>query len=378
MFRWLAASYVHGAEADPVDAVNHILTELRPSQLMEFLEQWWFKALDTTTLGITNDQKAKVREFARPAPFADPTVTVPADPIGWRHLSYAYFVEATRAHDIIERIISLLLTGESLPRPSAKTLAWCRNTEELFFKPYAPWSIASVTSSVRPSFPAVRRSAYYRLLGMDLPHSPDAETAKHVVKSDTANRAFSQVFESFLQEVWRAHVHKSNKVGVNSTDFGAIETHVKQLRDMLRARRHQGALAREEFATVAMAAWIHMSFEDNNQITNDLGARAGNSSDRLTTLGRLVGCPVHTKAYSFLELAEPMDRILRRIEATNHPDEDFGADYVDFYVRSPNVDNNSTASAYRPGLNLADDTLTVITHWGQARNVNLKALAHGV
>lgn len=371
MFRWLAASYVHGAKADPVDAVNHILTELRPSQLMEFLEQWWFNALDARTLGIPSGQDSAVRGFARPAPFSDPTITVPAEPVGWRHLSYAYFIEATRAHEIVERTVSLLLTSEALPRPSLSTLAWCRNTEELFFRPYSPWSIASVTSSVRPSFSATRRSAYYRLLGMDLPHPPDAETNKYVVKPDAANRSFSQVFESLLRECWRAHAQQNNTVGPNSTDYSAIETCVNQLRDMLLSRRHQGALAREEFASVAMAAWIHMSFENENQIANDLGARAGNAADRLTTLGKIVGCPAHNKSYSFLQIAEPIERILRRIEAANDPDSAFGGDYADFYV-------TKSSNRFTVGQNLSDDILTVITHWGQARNVDLKALAHSI
>ena len=105
-------------------------------------------------------------------------------------------LENTRIVDIFQRVVTSWLTGERLPPPTIDTQRWLQATEQLFFSRPWPYSVRAVTSDLRPDAGAVRRNAYFRLLGMDLTHGTEDGRAYSYVKPDVANRDFHALFEA--------------------------------------------------------------------------------------------------------------------------------------------------------------------------------------
>src|SRR5215203_2271718 len=185
MFRILAADY----------SPAFVLTGCRPSQLAEFLERLWSaERLPAREAALGSVDSTLHREMAR-STFVDQLVGNERR-YTWHHLVYAYMLENTRMVDIFRRVVFEWVTGERLPIPSQATQRWLHATEQLFFAPPWPYSVRAVTSAVRPDHGAVRRNAYFRLLGMDLNHGLEDGGAYPFVKSDVANRDFASLFEA--------------------------------------------------------------------------------------------------------------------------------------------------------------------------------------
>ena len=345
MFRQLAAAV----------SANTVLTGYRPSQLAEYLEIFWQTGrLGARQLALGPNLGAFHQVMARadsidPLNAAVPDPPPPAAPVGWHHLVYAYMLENTRMVDIFRRVVFEMVTGERLPILSQQTQRWLHVTEQLFFGTPWAYSVRSITSSVRPDPGAVRRNAYYRLLGMDLNHGTDDGQVYPYVKADVANRDFASVWEALLVEVWRGHANRTNQFNENVTDDDAILTLVSRIREMLQTRRNAGTLSREEFDAVAMMSWFHLTLETNTQIVLDLSAVAEGTADRLMRIGDRVGLPAHARSDAYFQLAEPMSRILLAIESgaiTAATDL-----YAGFYFQ---------------------DMLQIITQWSVATGRNIK------
>jgi hypothetical protein len=352
MFRQLAAA---------IGSPQRVLTDYRPSQLSEYLETFWHSVrLDVRQHALGPNVTADVhRHMARPA-IVDPLPPAPADPPGplppphgatWHHLVYAYMLENTRMVDIFRRVLYEWTTGERLPLPSQETQRWLHTTEQLFFGNPWSYSVRSVTSSVRPDSGAVRRNAYYRMLGMDLNHGTDDGHVYPYPKPEIANRDFATVFEALLIEVWRGYANRTTLVAENLTDDVAIETLVRRLREMLQSRRNAGTLSREEFDAVAMLSWFHLTVETDTNIVADLNARAEGAADRLLKIGERVGLPAHARSDAYFQLAGPMSRVLLAIES-----------------RAATV----ASQLYTDSIDLLDDVLAIITHWSVATGRNIK------
>ena len=350
MFRLLASAI----------GVQRVLTQYRPSQLSEYLETVW----QSGRLGIRqialgpNIIAADHQHMGRPA-IVEPLTPTPADPpppplVTWHHLVYAYMLENTRMVDIFRRVLYEWTTGERLPIPGQATQRWLHNTEQLFFG--SPWaySVRSVTSSIRPDSGAMRRNAYYRMLGMDLNHGTDDGHVYPYPKPEIANRDFATVFEAMLIEVWRGYTNRTTLVAENLTDDIAILTLVRRLREMLQSRRNAGTLSREEFDTVAMLSWFHLTLETDTDVVIDLNARAQGAADRLLKIGDRVGLPAHARSDAYFQLAAPMSNILLAIES--------GAVTI-------------ASQLYTDSIGLLNDVLTIITHWSVATGRNIKDAA---
>jgi hypothetical protein len=163
--------------------------------------------------------------------------------VRWDHLIYAYLIENTRIYEIFRRVIYEYRHGERLGVPLAGSQHWLRNTEELFFRDPAPFSIYSVVSYVRPDQGATRRNAYCRMFGMDLNHGIDDNKSYPYIKLDKCNNEFCSTFEEFLREVWVAISNARNETGTNPKDDAAIALLARRLHDMLRTRRTNGNLS---------------------------------------------------------------------------------------------------------------------------------------
>jgi len=364
MFRQLATALsLAPGIPDEAAAANAVLTAYRPSQLSEFLEViWgaWRNPARQAALGqalVAASHRAMARQdlidpvfsVVNPVPVDPPWAT---EPVQWHHIVYAYMLENTRIVDIFRRVLYEWVHGERLSAATQDTQRWIHVTEQLFF-PLAPWySVRAVTSNIRPDSNAVRRNAYYRLLGMDLNHGTDDGRPYPYTKAVTANRDFAMVWETLLAEVWKSWANRNTSVAENLSDENAITNLVRRLGEMLQSRRASGTLSREEFEAVAMLSWFHLTVEFDTQIVIDLGARAAGIADRLKIIGERVGLPAHARSDAYIQLAVPMSNILLAIE--NGTITDAAQLYNGFYT---------------------PQMLEIITQWSVATGRNVKEAA---
>jgi hypothetical protein len=329
-------------------AADAILTQYRPVQIIDFLEEYW----RNTAPFLPPLQQPVDPGFAR-TQFLDDDAPVPAPPaLPFHHLAYAFCLENTRVVDIMRRVVQEYAIGERLPQATPQTQRWLHTTEELFFAPSGPFSVRSVSSWVRPDDGAVRRNAYYRLLGMDLSHGTEDGRPYPYIKPEASNREFSLVFETLLTEVWRGYVNRLNGLNENLTDNSAIGELVRRLHEMLNARRLNGNIARLEFSAVALLSWMFLTVAYNTAIVLNLNAGAAGHADRLQRVGHRVGLPANARADSYFQLAAPMSVVLRAIE------EDGAIPAIDLY----------------DGL-YTNEILLIITHWSIATGRSIKDFA---
>lgn len=356
---------------NPVAAANHILCTYRPSQIADFLEEYWrsgVAAFPALNLGVPNAPPgpggpiAQHVEEGRPNRIdvlpPVPGLAVPANvaQFGWHHLVYAYMVENTRILDVFRRVVFEYVQGERLPHATHETVRWLRTTEELFFTTPRAFSVRGVTSNMRPDDGAVRRNLYQRMLGMDLNHGTEDGRPYPYSSAQIANREFVALWETLLTEVWKAHTASAGAFsGVDETDDAAIGTLVRRLQELLLARRLNGLLSREEFDAVACLSWFHLAIAANTQIVTNLSAQAAGEADRLKQIGAMVGLSAHSRSDAYLQLAAPMSIVLRDIENGAIP------------VAGP-------PSLYDPAVpvNWVAPMLQVLTHWSIATGRNMK------
>jgi hypothetical protein len=178
-------------------------------------------------------------------------------------------------------------------------------------------------------------------------------------KSDAANRDFTKTFEQFLREVWRGYINRNNGMGPNLSDDQSIIDLASRLRDMLRDRRFAGALAREEFYSVATLSWFHLTVSSNNEVVTWLSAQGNNAAERLRIIGERVRLASHTRAYNFFEMADCLSEMLIRIE-----NDEFNSIPTVNTLYNPNNPPNP--------VNYVNQMLTIINNWSIATGHNLK------
>lgn len=274
--------------------------------------------------------------------------------VRWDHLIYAYLIENTRIYEIFRRVLYEYRHGEKLGVPLESAQHWLRNTEELFFRDPAPFSIYSVVSYVRPDQGASRRNAYHRMFGMDLNHGMDDGKPYPYIKSETANREFVSTWEEFLREVWIGISNATNTSGSKPTDDAAIADLARRLNAMLIGCRINGNLSREEFWFVSMMSWFHLTLEFNSPIVVSLRAEGSTEEARLKKIAEKVQLPAHAKSYYFFRLADPMSRILIQIETGTYNDP------------------AAVPALYTPGSPVEDDMRSLTAYWSQATGRNMK------
>jgi transcriptional regulator with XRE-family HTH domain len=283
----------------------------------------------------------------------------------WDHLIYAYMIENTRVVEIMRRVVHEMAHGERLGTPTAESQRWLRTTEELFFKDGAPFFVGSLASQIRPDMRAIRRNAYQRLFGMELNHGTDDGQPLPYVKAEAANREFIATFEEFLREVWIGMIYVNATSTANPTDDARIAALAEKLSDMLRSRRQNGNLAREEFAAVCAMSWFHLTLEFESPIVKALRAESTGQEQVLFKIAERVGLPAHGLAKHFFEIADPISRLLIQIETGVYNQ---SAAVPALYTRV-NPSAGSPENALR----------TIITHWSAitGRDVKSRKVAAG-
>jgi hypothetical protein len=272
------------------------------------------------------------------------------------HLIYAYMIENTRIYEIFRRVLYEYLHGERLETPSEQSLRWLRATEELFYSDTPPFFAFQLISHIRPDIRASRRNAYYRMFGMDLNNGTDDGRPYPYERAAAANRDFVPTFEAFLREVWRGILNRNNSSGPNYSDDSAIADLAARLSNMMKDRRENGNLSREEFFFVSTMSWFHLTVEFNSPIVSDLQADGSSPAERLRAIGERVGLPMHGRAYDLFNLADPMSRVLIAIEpgSFNNP-------------------ANAPLLYTDPATQIRRDIETIITNWSSATGRNMKA-----
>jgi hypothetical protein len=274
----------------------------------------------------------------------------------WEHLIYAYLIENTGVLPIFRRVVEWYAAGERLEVPNIETRTWLRSTEELFLREPPPFHISSVSSWARPDLEASRRNAYWRMFGMDLNHGGPNGRPYQYVRGAGGNADFVPQWESFLQEVWQGYINRMNSSGENYSDPEAVANRADGLAQIMRVRRENGNLTREEFFFTAMMSWFHLTLEANTSVVKDLKADSTTPEERLRKIGERVGIAPHPKARNFFEMAEPASTLLR-------------------FVELQRFSEASTAAALfdkAPDNKVRDDALVVINHWSMATGRDLK------
>jgi hypothetical protein len=348
MFRQFAGSIPAGART---------LFSAHPLEITSMLEKAWHTRIE---LNPPVDALAAPIRTSLLNPFvtsinvSGPTRTnggVLRQGVLWDHLIYAYMIENTRVYEIFRRVLHEFFHGEKLGIPTTEAQLWLRNTEELFYRDGVPFSIVGLQSHVRPDMGASRRNAYFRMFGMDLNHGSEDGRPYSYVKADAFNNEFVNTFEELLRETWVAYANRGNINGPKPTDPGKLTTLVKNLQNMLTARRTYGNLAREEFACVAMMSWMHLTLESNFPIVEVLSAQASSPEQRLFKIAQRVGVPAHALSQSYFDIAGPISSILINIE----------------------VNGESIVPGLQADGQILRDMNTIITHWTAITGHDVKA-----
>ena len=294
-----AAAAAEVLTADPFDLIVH-------------MEQVWDLALPWG--GAPNPRPAGA---ARRALYGTGAYTpfIPNSHPAWDHLAYSYVLENTRIVQILRRVVREYRSGEGLGIASVATQRWLDITETLLFDAHNPIPLWLSTSAIRSDPEAVRRNVYWRLFGLDLAFGLDDNRPPVFDKATAANTSFVTMFEELLFELWQAMTNLRNTAGVNASDDDRIFRLAEQLKFLLRSRRQNGLLSREELVAATALSWCELTVLADTPVVVDLRADATAPSDRLRLIGERVGLAPHSKAASLFSMAADISTLLRAIEA---------------------------------------------------------------
>lgn len=276
--------------SDPLDLLLHL------EQVWDASEPW---APDPRPAGPARRTRWATGAFARFAPDANPA---------WHHLGYAFLLENTRAVQIFQRVLQRYRSGESLGVPGMATQRWLDATEVILGGEVGPMVPAASLRSPATDPEAVRRNAYWRLLGMDLAFGAEDNSPKAYEKAEQHNADFVPLLEDLLRRISRA-------LDAGAADGGTLPRAASQLRERLLARRQGQQLARQELVASTVLGWVDLTLRTNTSVVMDLGAQADSAAERLRLMGERVGLPAHAKSADLIALAPGFSAFLRMVES---------------------------------------------------------------
>ena len=298
------------------------------------------------------------------------------------HMIYAYLVENTRIAQIFEKLVHMYMHDEKLRKitPITNTnqnraaFQWIANTENLFFKSLANNSYRNIVSQVRSSADASRRNAYFRLLGMDLAFGDGiSNAAVNFHKAESNNQPFIVIFEKFLSEIWQAYTNARNAIGPNTTDMFVIIDTAQKIQEMLMSRRTTETtftnyryfnLSKEEYSSVVMMSWLYEVVSYDSPIVQFLRCNGNTPGERLINIGDKVGLPAHSKSEGLLDIAPPMNTLLRRVELG-----DYNIENTVSTIITSQANNLPATNPNRQALN---ELLSIINNWEKATGHRIK------
>lgn len=338
-------------------AADRVLTS-DPLDIILHMEQLWHLSRPWGTqpaAGPARQMLWNAGEFA---------TYVPTDFPAWDHLGYSYVLENTRIIQILRRVVRDYRSGEGLGLPSIETQQWLDATEALLFGAANPMSSWLSTSVVRPDPEAVRRNAYWRFFGLDLAFGGDDNRQPIYDKATATNSSFIRLFEELLFELWQSMTNVRNIAGVNASDDDRIYRIAEELGFVLRSRRQNGTLKREELAAATVLGWAELTVSTNSPVVLDLSATATNPATRLQLIGEKVGLPAHSKSAALFSMAAELSIFLHTIETGLISGPEFA--WLLYLEQVP---------AGKSGKPIGAEARRVITEWAAATGKDLKARA---
>jgi len=296
------------------------------------------------------------------------------------HLIYAYLVENSRIAQIFERLIHLYMHDEKLNKATTSqnklAFKWIMNTESLFFSNLSNTNYRNIKTQVRENPESTRRNAYFRMFGMDLAFGDlQANAQVNYYKAEFNNQPFIILFEKLLTEIWQAYTNASNFSGANTTDMFVIVDTAQKIQEMLMSRRTTETdftnyryfnLSREEYASVAMMSWLYEVISYDSPLIQFLRCNGGTPGERLINIGNKVGIAAHSKSEGLLDIAPPMNTLLRRIEMGDYNDQED----VELIIRSQvNPAVVGVEDHHRQALK---ELLQIINNWEKATGHRIK------
>ena len=213
------------------------------------------------------------------------------------------------------------------------------------------------------------------MFGMDLAFGSESNSPVNYYKADFNNQPFIVLFEKFLSEVWQAYVNARNTSGANTTDMFIIVDTAQKIQEMLMARRTTETnfnnyryfnLSKEEYASVVMMSWLYEAVSYDSPIVTFLRCNGNTPGERLINIGNKVGLPAHSKSEGLLDIAPPMNTLLRRIEFGDY-NQDHNAEVEE--IINSHKNNLPDQDPRRQALN---DLLLIINNWEKATGHRIK------
>jgi hypothetical protein len=297
---------------------------------------------------------------------------IPTANPAWDHLGYSYVLENTRIVQILRRVVREYRSGEGLGIPTVATQRWLDVTETLLFGAPNPIQMWLSTSTIRPDPESIRRNAYWRVFGLDLAFGSDDNRPPVYDKATAANKTFVSVFEELLFELWQAITNLRNTAGVNASDDDRIYRLAEQLRYILRSRRQNGTLSREELVAATALSWCELAVSTNTPLVIDLRADATSAADRLRLIGERVGLAPHSKASALFSMSNEISILLRAIEAGYVDRPEYA--WVLYRTAAPTGPNPLPPGSTPFGA----ESRRVITEWSAATGRDLKIRARPI
>lgn len=318
-------------------------------------------------------------DLANPAS-ANDTQRENANLIPLYHLIYAYLVENTRIAQIFEKLLHMYMHDEKLTKATTSqnqpAFQWMMNTESLFFSNLSNTNYRNLKTQVRDHPESTRRNAYWRMFGMDLAFGDlQSNTQVNYFKAEFSNQPFIVLFEKFLTEIWQAFTNARNTSGANSSDIFTIVDAAQKIQEMLMSRRTTESnfnnyryfnLSKEEYSSVVMMSWLYEVVSYDSPIVSFLRCNGNTPGERLINIGNKVGLPAHSKSEGLLDIAPPMNTLLRRIELGNYNDQ------IPVRRIIESQTNTLVPQATLQEQQALTDILSIINNWEKATGHKIK------
>jgi hypothetical protein len=214
------------------------------------------------------------------------------------------------------------------------------------------------------------------MFGMDLAFGDSlTNSSVNFHKADFNNQPFIILFEKFLTEIWQAYTNARNQVGPNTTDMFSIVDTAQKIQEMLMSRRTTETtfnnyryfnLSKEEFSSVVMMSWLYEMVSYDSPLIQFLRCNGNTPGERLINIGNKVGIQAHSKSEGLLDIAPPMNTLLRRVELGDYnPDKEAQVRRI--------IESQTPGSPATPDERAAlTDLLLIINNWEKATGHRIK------
>ena len=214
------------------------------------------------------------------------------------------------------------------------------------------------------------------MFGMDLAFGDQNNNSYPYVRAEFSNSTFIGLFENFLIEAWRGFSNANNTSGQNTTDTEHIEELARRLQELMMSRRTTELdftnyryfnLSAEEYSSYMFMYWLFFIISFDSPVVDFLNCNANTPGERLINIGRKVGLPAHTKSIAILDIAQPMNLILRSMELGLFNNSNF----IQRVLRSQST-INPIVNPTPQEIDILNNLLLIINNWEKATGHRIK------